>query len=371
MTSSGEGHEARGKEEGDLPSSPAPLAPRLVDSPLPHASLACYTAALGLVFWGVFQLDHPLLQFTRSLHVLWVEQIGDQLGHLGSGAGLVIVSGLFLGAGYLARHGSLFRCGLQSLIAHGAAALVVQVMKHLIGRPRPRLMRDGEFLTGPSLQSGLDSFPSGHASASFAVAAVVARRFPPWGWLAYGLAGLIAASRVLRGSHFASDVTAGVVLGVAVGFVVTNPLRDWRASLAGALAGLTPFLAGAFALLWTLCRPVSDEPQQAMMVWTGAVAIAFGAGNRWGSAFRGQPSAFLPYATPAIGAGLALTTGAWLVVLLVLLLLVARWLRAGGVQANESLPSGHRTLLTETAVSLLLVLAVLSLQAAKGLLVIE
>jgi undecaprenyl-diphosphatase len=180
--------------------------------------------------------------------------------------------------------------------------------------------------------------------------------------------GLIAVSRVVRGSHFVSDVTAGVVLGVLVGSVVAYPLRDWRRSLAGGLTNVTPYLAGAFALLSTFYQPASDRELQVMMLWAGSAAVAFGAGNRWGSTLRSQPSALLPYSAPAIGAGLALTTGAWLVVLVAGLVIAARWLLGDGTQPVTAVGTGSRAILAEAAVTALLILAILSLQGMKGVL---
>jgi membrane-associated phospholipid phosphatase len=65
---------------------------------------------------------------------------------------------------------------------------------------------------------GSASFPSSHASQAFAVAAVFADRYPqPVPAIAYGLAGLIGASRLVLDKHWASDVVAGSVLGWAIG----------------------------------------------------------------------------------------------------------------------------------------------------------
>ena len=61
------------------------------------------------------------------------------------------------------------------------------------------------------------------ALLAFAVATVFAReyRHRKWApWLAYGSAGLIAASRVALGRHFVSDVVVGAVLGHSFGKMV-------------------------------------------------------------------------------------------------------------------------------------------------------
>jgi len=331
-----------------------------------YLSLLLNLAALCLIFWGFSRLDRPFLEYMRTVHVLWLERLGDLLYLIGTGGGLVSISLVLLAAGYLLHEQRLRRSGLESLIAHGAVALLAQMMKHTIGRPRPRMMREEEFFTGPSLTSGLDSFPSGHASASFAVAAVVARHCPRWAWPAYGLAGLIASSRVVRGSHFATDVAVGIVLGLMVGSVVARPLREWRMSVTGVLIDSTPWLAAALAVLWTLCQPITDERQDAMMLWTGSIAVAFGVGSRWGSAFRGEPSAFLQYATPAIGLGVAFTTGAWLIVGITCVVIAAQWVTEAGSRMESTFDRDKRTLLVETAWAGMFVLLILSIQWLKG-----
>lgn len=64
------------------------------------------------------------------------------------------------------------------------------------------------------------SFPSGHATAAFTAAALLARgRVAPW----YAAAAVVASSRVYVRMHHASDVVGGAVLGLALGYA----LRRW------------------------------------------------------------------------------------------------------------------------------------------------
>lgn len=60
------------------------------------------------------------------------------------------------------------------------------------------------------------SFPSAHASTSFAAAGLYARLGLPASLL-YGLAVKLSLSRLYLGVHYPSDVLAGAALGVAVG----------------------------------------------------------------------------------------------------------------------------------------------------------
>ena len=61
------------------------------------------------------------------------------------------------------------------------------------------------------------SFPSGHATSGFMAATLLiddrCRRIPLW----YGLAGVVAASRVHVRIHHPSDVVAGSIIGVGLG----------------------------------------------------------------------------------------------------------------------------------------------------------
>ena len=62
------------------------------------------------------------------------------------------------------------------------------------------------------------SFPSSHASGSFALASVTEVTLGPlWGIPAYGLAGVIAFSRIDSNEHYLSDTAAGALLGTLVG----------------------------------------------------------------------------------------------------------------------------------------------------------
>ncbi|TAJ22817.1 MAG: phosphatase PAP2 family protein [Nitrospirae bacterium] len=329
-------------------------------------------AALAGVFWGLLQVDLPLARFLRSVHHAGLEQAGDLGNRLGSGWGLVIISGTMLAIGFLLKRQTVQRAGMDGLIAHGVAALVTQLLKHLIGRPRPRLMHNGSFQFGPSLETGLDSFPSGHTTASFAVAVVVAKQFPRIGWLVYGMACLVAASRIVRGSHFPTDVAAGVVLGILAGSLVADPIREWRKSLAEGLVDLIPYLAGAFALLWIALHPYPNERTILMMGAIGWVVIGLGLFIRLSLKIRPRSwSGGMPAANALLGIGLAITTGSLLVTVLALLIVGAWWLelRDGAyLDAGGSAAVNVRFVMTESAVAMSVAAAAVAIQAVKGLL---
>jgi hypothetical protein len=98
--------------------------------------------------------------------------------------------------------------GAELIRAQLVNAALTEGLKETAQRTRP----DGTKL----------SFPSGHASATFATATVLQREF---GWKvgapAYALASYVAASRLSENKHFASDV----VFGAAIGIVSARAIR--------------------------------------------------------------------------------------------------------------------------------------------------
>jgi membrane-associated phospholipid phosphatase len=107
------------------------------------------------------------------------------------------------------------RAVIDSLVASEAIRLATR-------RNRPgQGDGSGDFLNGGVASS---SFPSMHASTAWALASVVANRYP--GWLtevgAYGLATAVSMSRITSREHFPSDVLVGSALGWLVGRYVTH-----------------------------------------------------------------------------------------------------------------------------------------------------
>jgi undecaprenyl-diphosphatase len=348
------------------------------ESLLAIALLSC--GALAVVFWGLAQLDVPVARVMRSLYhpvgylpnpwLAWFSEAGDALGQ---GRSLVLFSLALLAVGVLGKWPVFRATGLKTLIAHGAVALLVNVLKHVIGRPRPKFMHAGTEQLGPSMANGFDSFPSGHASASFAVAMVVSKHYPRVAGVAMGVAGVVAMSRVLRGSHFPTDVAAGAVLGVLVGAAAAEPWRQWPAALSRALLGVTTYLAAAFAFLWTISHGAESSWSQSVMLGLGSAMMLYGivsrvcdrhvtGSKRW---MVGKSEAKV-----AVGVGLAVTTGSPLVAALALGVCAAWWLvwhnapEAGRDEAPSSRSLAR--LLSEGAWVAGIVLAFLMIQSVKG-----
>lgn len=98
------------------------------------------------------------------------------------------------------------------------SGIAAQVLKHLVGRARPRMIDT----VGPfhfeifSFSAKLASFPSGHATSIFSVATALGLLLPRLRALLLGTAFVVALSRVVVGSHYVSDTVGGAGLGVLV-----------------------------------------------------------------------------------------------------------------------------------------------------------
>lgn len=123
--------------------------------------------------------------------------------------------------------------GILSAEALADALAVVYPLKYSLRRERPfALGSQGDFF-----KKGGESFPSTHATAAWALAAVIANEYP--GWLTragvYGLAAAVSVARVSGKQHFPSDVVIGSALGWGIGTFVYRKRHD--ASLPGTYVG--------------------------------------------------------------------------------------------------------------------------------------
>lgn len=101
------------------------------------------------------------------------------------------------------------------MAAVGAAGvLLYKWLKGRTARPRPYQVRSAIRLRADPLDRF--SFPSGHTLHAVAFATVVSAYYPPLATLVWAFALLAAASRVVLGLHYPTDVLAGAAIGAAL-----------------------------------------------------------------------------------------------------------------------------------------------------------
>jgi membrane-associated phospholipid phosphatase len=141
--------------------------------------------------------------------------------------------------------------GEIALMYAGSTALALGsrfALKELVSRDRPYMYFDDPPADKIAEGDGNRSFPSGHAIVAFNGAAftatVFAMKYPdsPYRWpvtaAAYTLATATAVLRVTGGSHFATDVAAGALIGSLTGFAVPFAYLKFREARGNADTGV-------------------------------------------------------------------------------------------------------------------------------------
>jgi membrane-associated phospholipid phosphatase len=217
---------AQDPEPLEGPPAPKSFDTRPLDTPDGDGrrTMGAFPKNLGRNFVGVFS-GQNLLPFAVGIAATttasafdtraktFLQGTCDTCGSTGSTAGgvaMVPLVGAMFVAGRFAPQGR-FRSAsydfAQALIVNGA---YTSILKYSVQRTRP----DG---------SNNLSFPSGHTSTAFSLAAVTQSHY---GWKvgvpAYLLASGIGLSRIEKDKHYLSDVLAGATLGIVVGRTVSR-----------------------------------------------------------------------------------------------------------------------------------------------------
>lgn len=116
------------------------------------------------------------------------------------------------------RRKTLVYC-LFSVILGSSVSWVIGKIWH---RPRPFACGDAAALVPHKANA---SFPSNHSMNSMAISLMLLARRNIWGLPALAWTGVLAASRVLSGLHYVSDVVGGFFIGATASHVVYHSKR--------------------------------------------------------------------------------------------------------------------------------------------------
>ena len=157
-------------------------------------------------------LDSRLLYVMRTrFHGRTAETVGKWLGRIGEYGAVWLVIGVVMAFVDPDNGEDWVVAGILGPVAIGLNFIV----KVLVRRPRPELEGLPPLGGAPTSLS----FPSAHATSSFACATAMTRIAPEAAVL-FVLAAATAACRPYLGMHYPSDVLAGAVLGTVLGLVV-------------------------------------------------------------------------------------------------------------------------------------------------------
>jgi undecaprenyl-diphosphatase len=157
-------------------------------------------------------------QLNRGSALLPLRRLFQVASRLGDGS----VWYLLLAALPLVYGAAALRPVLAMAATGVAGALIYKWLKARLVRERPFIRHAGIELAMAPLDRY--SFPSGHTLHAVSFAWQACAHFPELTWVLAPLAGLIAASRVVLGLHYPTDVLAGAALGAglaAIGLAVS------------------------------------------------------------------------------------------------------------------------------------------------------
>lgn len=212
------------------------------DALVASALVAGAVALMPADDWLRGRVGQRSVQSSASAHA-----IANDFSLLGDPGTVILTVGTYA-VGRIAGNHTVTEVGLHAAEALVASAVATEFVKGVAGRNRPYLQRadadDFLFMNGFT-GGGFTSFPSGHTSAAFSLAAVVdeeggvhwphaARIVTP---VTYGLASLVGLSRIYKDRHWMSDVAVGALVGEYSGLIVErinrrhphNVLERWLA----------------------------------------------------------------------------------------------------------------------------------------------
>ena len=198
-------------------------------------------AALFLGLVAAFLVDEPVMRAIYPIHAgRFAVAVLNSVRWLGNGRLQLPVLLLLLVFGALANR-RLLRAGAWGLLAFVISGLAANGLKVLVHRPRPytTVQAPSHWLQYAQLHE-FQSFPSGDASTTFAIAATIGWIFPRAFAPLLVVGGVVAAGRVVVGVHHPSDVWAGAMLGLAVGRLMLWASRP--RAVRDALAHAWPYL---------------------------------------------------------------------------------------------------------------------------------
>ncbi|MCH8091715.1 MAG: phosphatase PAP2 family protein [Proteobacteria bacterium] len=211
-------------------------------------------ALLCLAF--IAYLDRPLALWFDRLDAPWHEFF-KALSDLGTGGPYLVVTAIAFAALRLAARFEMFKARAGALKAYSmvaafffsaiaASGILINVLKVLFGRVRPKLLFRDELYGFDWFRLGADfhSFPSGHAQTITALMVALFILVPRFGWAYLTVGATIAISRAVVNAHYLGDIVAGAYAAALMTMWVHSLFArrgiDLKASLAGSSSRENP-----------------------------------------------------------------------------------------------------------------------------------
>ena len=138
------------------------------------------------------------------------------ISRLGNGIfwySLMLVLPLFYGM-------AAIETSIHMAITGVAGVVIYKLLKNNLVRQRPCIMHD--CINQGTAMLDYYSFPSGHTLHAFSFSIIAINAFPQLAFVLIPFTLLVAASRVVLGLHYPTDVLMGAALGTALASTIVN-----------------------------------------------------------------------------------------------------------------------------------------------------
>lgn len=185
-----------------------------------HLLLTNYTTMLD----KIIEWDKELFLFLNGMHADWLNPI---MLFLSSYLCWILACLVMLAIIYFKSASWKKPASLSFLITVGVSALITNIIKVIIGRPRPIHNTNWQDLLH-ALEGTADtsySFFSSHSATTFSMAvffALITRKIQLsrfYGYAAIIWAAAVAYSRIYVAKHFPLDVFCGILFGIGMGII--------------------------------------------------------------------------------------------------------------------------------------------------------
>lgn len=187
-----------------------------------------FASWLDLTFHG---FDYAILRFFHGLQSDFLNNFSVVFTDLGSFEFTFFVGALGL---ILCLSRKTRKVGLGLFFAVVIGILITNIiLKPMIMRARPYVYMAGDvfyqwYLDAGALKESNRSFPSGHATTTFAMATVLFLNIKKkFSWIFIVLAFMVAMTRLYLMVHYPTDVIGGIVVGIFAGstaFLITKAI---------------------------------------------------------------------------------------------------------------------------------------------------
>jgi len=174
---------------------------------------------------GLIYADPHIATYFRNNAKQW-DPFTDVFDPMITTGEVIALPAALMAAGYIRKDNREVNTAILAIEAYGDSVVVNLAIKAITRRERPSDVPPGGDFTGTFFNGGKSplhgsSFPSGHSTAVWSVATVVAERYKgrhkPWvPVLCYTMATAISFSRIADQAHFSSDVWLGSALGFSI-----------------------------------------------------------------------------------------------------------------------------------------------------------